>query len=436
MKYIPCTKEEEQEILETIGITSFNELLKIVPEKLRLKNKYGIGDSMSEIELINHMNGIASKNTQGVSFLGAGAYDRYVPTIVDFIASRSEFYTAYTPYQAEVSQGTLQYIYEYQSMICSLTGMDASNASLYDGASAVAEAAIMSNNHNSKNTILVSPYLNRSYLSVLSSTIKNLNLKIKLLPKSKNGVTDISNITKYIDEDTSCVIIQSPNFLGQIEDWKKVKESISEEMLLIGVSDPITLSSLKSPGNSGVDIYVGEGQGLGNHLSYGGPYLGIISVKQKLIRKLPGRIVGKTCDASGNIGYTLTLQTREQHIRRERATSNICTNQGLMALRATIYLSLMGALGLKEINNLCLNKAYYLASEINNIDGFSLVYVQNFINEFVIKTDFPAKKVAEHCAENNIFIHSLNDSKILIAVTEKRTKEQIDSLISTLKDFK
>ena len=215
-----------------------------------------------------------------------------------------------------------------------------------------------------------------------------------------------------------------------------MKDSIPEEILLIGVSDPITLSSLKSPGDSRVDIYVGEGQGLGNYLSYGGPYLGIISVKQKLIRKLPGRIVGKTCDASGNIGYTLTLQTREQHIRRERATSNICTNQGLMALRATIYLSLMGALGLKEINNLCLNKAHYLASEINNIDGFSLMHHKNFINEFVIKTDFSAKKVADHCAKNNIFIHSLDDSKILIAVTEKRTRKQIDSLISTLKDFK
>jgi len=436
MKYIPCTKEEEKKILEVIGIKNFNELLKIVPKNLRLDKTYGIGDSLSEIELINHMTEIASKNVSGISFIGAGAYDRYVPTIVDFIASRSEFYTAYTPYQAEVSQGTLQYIYEYQSMICSLTGMDASNASLYDGASAVAEAAIMANNHNKKNTILVSPYLNRSYLSVLSSTVKNLNLKIKLLPKSKSGVTDISNISDFIDEDTSCVIIQSPNFLGQIENWKNIRDAISDEILLIGVSDPIALSTLKSPGECGVDVYVGEGQGLGNHLSYGGPYLGIISVKQKLIRKLPGRIVGKTCDASGNIGYTLTLQTREQHIRRERATSNICTNQGLMALRATIYLSLMGAIGLKKINALSANKAHYLVNEIKKINGFDIVYSKNFINEFLIRTDYSAEEVVEHCASKNIFIHSLDDDKILIAVTEKRTKKQIDSLLLALKDFK
>ena len=436
MKYIPCTEEEEKEILKVIGIESFNDLLKIVPENLKLNNTYGIGSSLSEIDLMNHMQSMGEKNKQGISFLGQGAYDRYVPTIVDFISSRSEFYTAYTPYQAEVSQGTLQYIYEYQSMICSLTGMDASNASLYDGGSAVAEAAIMAYNHNKKSTILVSPYLNKNYLSVLSSTVKNLNLKIKLLPENEMGITDISNISTFIDEGTSSIIIQSPNFLGQIENWKKIKKNLPDEILLIGVSDPIALSILKPPGESGVDIYVGEGQGLGNHLSYGGPYLGIISVKQNLLRKLPGRIVGKTCDVNGKIGYTLTLQTREQHIRRERATSNICTNQGLIALRSTIYLSLMGTSGLKKINALCADKAYYLANEIKKINGFDLPYSGNFINEFLIETKYSARKIVKHCAKNNIFISNIDENKILIAVTEKRTKNQLDLLISTLKDFK
>ena len=325
MKYIPCTEQEEKDILSFLGYDSFDEFISFIPKDLLINEKYGISKGLSELELLAHMKNISSKNSEAISFIGAGAYDKYVPTIVDFLSSRSEFYTAYTPYQGEVSQGTLQYLYEYQSMICSLSGMDAANASLYDGASAVAEAAILASGHNKLNKILISPFLNKNYISVLKTHAKNLNLEISMLPEGNDGQTSLDDID-LSNNDISSIIIQSPNFIGQIEDWSKISNKIKDlSALLIGVSDPTTLSILNPPGHCGVDIYVGEGQTLGNYLSYGGPYLGLMSVKNSLIRKIPGRIVGKTEDIDGKTGYTLTLQTREQHIRRERATSNICT---------------------------------------------------------------------------------------------------------------
>jgi len=437
MKYIPCTLDEEKEILDYLGFDSFKQFISFVPIDLIFKDKYNISSPLSEIELIDHMKNISSNNKLGISFIGAGAYDRYVPSIVDFISARSEFYTAYTPYQAEVSQGTLQYIYEYQSMICSLSGMDAANASLYDGGSAVAEATLLSYNYNKKNKILVSPYLNRNYLSVLKSYIKNLNLEIIMLPKSNQGILQLDSIQEFINENISSIIIQSPNYFGQLENWSAVKEKINNtNTLLIAVSDPLALSTIKSPGDSGADIYVGEGQSLGNYLSYGGPYLGIIAVKKNLIRKLPGRIVGKTSDINGKTGYTLTLQTREQHIRRERATSNICTNQGLMSLRAAIYLSLLGAKGINKINKLSTSKAYYLAYGIDSLDGYNVLFKNNFLNEFLVETKISSELISKKCLEKNIYIHTLNKNKILIAVTEKRSKTQMDMLISILKDMK
>jgi len=437
MKYIPCTLDEETEILDYLGFDSFEKFLSFIPQKLLFKDSYDISQPLSEMELIDHMQNIASKNRVGISFIGAGAYDRYVPSVVDFISARSEFYTAYTPYQAEVSQGTLQYVYEYQSMVCSLSGMDAANASLYDGASAVAEAALLSYNHNKKKKILVSPYLNRAYLSVLETYSKNLNLQIIILPKSKKGTVDLDSIKNFIDDDVSSIIIQSPNYFGQLEDWRMAKEEIDNtNVLLIAVSDPIALSTIKSPGECGADIYVGEGQSLGNYLSYGGPYLGIIAVKSKLVRKLPGRIVGKTTDVNGKTGYTLTLQTREQHIRRERATSNICTNQGIMSLRAAIYLSLLGREGVDKINKLSTSKAYYLANKIDALDGYSLLYKNNFLNEFLIETKASSELISEKCLEKNIYIHPISTNKILIAVTEKRSKAQMDMLISVLESIK
>lgn len=433
-KYIPCTAEEENKMLKSIGISSFEELLSIIPEKFRIKDRYNIPKSHSEIELINHIKTIANKNQLGVSFIGGGVYDRYIPSIIDFIASRSEFYTAYTPYQPEVSQGTLQYLYEYQSMICSLSGMDVANASLYDGASALTEACLLANNYNKKDEILISENINPNYKNVLKTSAENLNLKIRELPSSDNGVSDISSIKNMINTRTSCVVIQSPNYLGQIENWSEVREVLQDEkILLVAISNPIYLSNLKSPGDSGADIYIGEGQCLGTPVSYGGPYLGIISVKEKLTRKIPGRIVGKTTDLNGKDSFVLTLQTREQHIRREKATSNICTNQGLIALRAAIYLSLMGAEGLQKITQLSLDKAYYLSSEIDKIDSFNLVYKNNYIDEFLVKTRSNAYEIAGKCLEKNLHINPIDENHLLIAVTERRTKKELDFLISTLR---
>ena len=429
MKYIPCTIEEEKKMLKFIGVKDFNELIDIIPKNIKFNGKYEISSSMSEIELIEHIKEISSKNTSTVSFLGAGVYDRYIPSIIDFIASRSEFYTAYTPYQPEVSQGTLQYLYEYQSMICELSGMDASNASLYDGGSALAEACLLAGAYNSKRKILLSPHINPNYTKVLKSYLEELDYEIKILP-ANNGVTDIDQIQDFIDDDVSSIVIQSPNYFGQLENWEAINKN--KDILLIGISDPISLGILKPPASSGVDIYVGEGQSLGNYQSFGGPYLGIIAVKKYLIRKIPGRVVGRTNDINGKDAYVLTLQTREQHIRREKATSNICTNQGLIALRATIYLSLMGPEGIKNINKLSMNKAYYMANSIDNLSRYSLAYKNNFINEFLINTEFDAYKIQEECLKNNVSINPINKNQILFAVTERRTKDEIEKLVSIL----
>jgi len=437
MKYIPCTRQEEKQIIDFLGYKSFEDFISFIPDDLYFKGKYNISDPLSEIDLIGHMKSIGAKNNEGICFIGGGAYDRYVPSVIDFIASRSEFYTAYTPYQAEVSQGTLQYIYEYQSMICSLSGMDAANASLYDGASAVAEAVILANGHNKKNKILISPFLNRNYLSVLETHVKNLNLELIELPMGNDGTIDLKSIKSMMADDISSIVIQSPNFLGQIEDWSAIKDKMgSNDALFIAVSDPLSLAVINPPGDCGADIYVGEGQSLGNYLSFGGPYLGVMSVKNKLIRKLPGRIVGKTVDVDGKVGYTLTLQTREQHIRRERATSNICTNQGLVALRATIYMSLLGAKGLQSINKLSSSKAHYMSRKIDEIDGFNVKYKNNFLNEFVVSTVYSAKLLTEYFSKNNYNLYSLSDNELLIAVTEKRSKEQIDKLLDLFRDYK
>ena len=437
MKYIPCTREEEKQIIDFLGYESFEDFISFVPNDLYFKGKYNISPPLSEIDLVSHMKSIGAKNNEGICFIGAGAYDRYVPSVIDFITSRSEFYTAYTPYQAEVSQGTLQYIYEYQSMICSLSGMDAANASLYDGASAVAEAVMLANGHNQKNKILISPYLNKNYLSVLRTHVKNLNLELLELPKGKHGTVDLKSIKSMMNEDISSIVIQSPNFLGQIEDWTSIKKEMGDNnALFIAVSDPLSLAVINPPGDCGADIYVGEGQSLGNYLSFGGPYLGVMSVKNKLIRKIPGRIVGKTVDVDGKIGYTLTLQTREQHIRRERATSNICTNQGLVALRSTIYMSLLGAKGLHDINKLSSSKAYYMAKKIDKIDGFEVKYKNNFLNEFIVSTDCSAELLTEYFSKNNYNLYSISDNELLIAVTEKRSIEQIDTLLDLFRNYK
>lgn len=436
MHYIPCTESQEKELLDEIGISSFEELIDIIPSNLRVKDQIGIGLPLSEIEIERNSKALISKNkiaSENLCFLGGGVYDHFIPKAVDAIAARSEFYTAYTPYQAEVSQGTLQYLYEFQTMICELSGMDVANASLYDGASALAEACSLAISSTRLSKIAISKTVNPKYSEVVETYLKNRDIEIIYID-SINGKTNLSQIESHID-GLAGVVIQSPNYYGIIEDWIQAKEKLTKsKALLIAVSDPVSLSIIKSPGDCGADIYAAEGQSLGNYMSYGGPYLGLLAVKNKLMRKMPGRIVGKTVDKDGKQGFVLTLQTREQHIRRENATSNICTNQGLMALRATIYMSLMGKSGLPALAKLCFDKAQYTASKLTELNNVELPYGTDFIKEFTIKINNSAQKVKLNALSKSIFINTIDgdetDSLLQICVTEKRTLKEISTLIN------
>ena len=444
MSYIPITDNDVVEMLKVIKEKSIDDLFNVVPEKFRLDyDKFNVPNSLSEQETFNLLNDMGRTNyaAKNKTFIGGGAYDHYVPKIVDFLASRSEFYTAYTPYQPEVSQGTLQYLYEFQTMICELSGMDISNASLYDGASAVAEACSMAIAVNSKRKILISSAINPNYLAVIKSYFSYNDIEIKLL-ESKDGISDINKLNDALDDETACVVVQSPNYYGLLEDWTnftKYKEKY-KDLLVIGVSDPQSLSVIKSPGECDCDVFVGEGQSLGNYLSFGGPYIGLFAAKQKYARKMPGRIIGRTEDVDGKEGFVMTLQTREQHIRRERATSNICTNQGLIALRCTVYMALMGKKGLPGIVETCFQNAQYAAQEISKLENFSVKFNSNsFIKEFVVETQHSVKELINHASKNGYNISSLSgdetDSLILLAFTEKYHKSDIDNFILYLKQY-
>ena len=432
MKYIQNTNTDIQKMLKSIGVSSFEELLKlIVPDKLRLREKLDIGESKSEFDLTLDADKIKRKNKALTCYNGGGVYDHYIPSVVDFISSRSEFYTSYTPYQAEVSQGTLQYLYEFQSMISALSGLDVSNASLYDGGSALAEACSMSVNISNKKKILLSSAINPNYIEVLKTYFSCREISVEFIPHDL-GVSEKNKSFNY--EDFACVVIQSPNYYGLLENWKDWSNKISNKSILIAVSDPISLSILESPGECGADIYCGEGQSLGNYMNFGGPFLGLLSSRIKHVRRMPGRIVGKTDDLNGKDGYVLTLQAREQHIRRDRANSNICTNQSLMALRASIYMSLLGRKGLSEIAKICFNKSQYAAKAISSVSGFKIPYGYNFVKEFVVESKAPSAKIIENALNEGISISALkeSDNKLLIAITEKRTKEEIDALVCFL----
>lgn len=443
MSYSPLTDSDVKSMLEKLEISSINELFDIVPKKFRINYKdFNIDDSLSEQEVLNKLIDIGKNNfSENISFIGGGAYDHYVPKIVDFLSSRSEFYTAYTPYQPEVSQGTLQYLYEFQTMICELSGMDISNASLYDGASAVAEACSMSLSTNGKNKILISESINPNYKDIVQTYFSRNGIDIEII-KSSNGLTSLTNLKKQLSEDVSCIVVQSPNYFGLIEDLKKIVNIKKyKDVLVIAVSDPMTLPILNSPGSLGCDVYVGEGQPLGNYLTHGGPYIGLFATLSKYARKIPGRIIGRTEDVEGKEGFVMTLQTREQHIRRERATSNICTNQGLVALRNTIYMSLLGKEGLPAIANICYHNAQYAADQLLKIDSFSLLYNnRNFIKEFVLKTPFKASKLILDASNYGINLSSVNpdldDCLLLLAFTEQRSKQDIDKLVDFFKSYK
>ncbi|MFA6618784.1 MAG: aminomethyl-transferring glycine dehydrogenase subunit GcvPA, partial [Candidatus Neomarinimicrobiota bacterium] len=364
MPYLPHGNDDIKQMLKKIGVDQFEDLLKNIPEHLMLGISLDLPPALSELEIQQEMQTQLEKNlacNQAVSFLGAGAYEHFIPSVVDFITSRPEFATAYTPYQAEVSQGTLQLMYEFQSLICELSGMDVSNASMYDAATAMAEAAIMAKNiKRKKNEVIVSSTIHPLYRKTLATYAEAQDIMLVECP-FKNDQTDMDALKSMLNENTSAIIVQSPNFFGAIEDTAAFSElAHKNDSLFIQGVDPISLTLLKTPGEVNADITFGEGQSLGNHLNFGGPYLGLFAAKQEYVRRMPGRIAGMTEDVDGKRGYVLTLQTREQHIRREKATSNICSNQALCALAATVYLALMGKTGLTKVAELSLQKAHYL----------------------------------------------------------------------------
>lgn len=445
--YIPNTKDDEKRMLEVIGLNSVEDLFSDVPNDVKLNRDLDLEPSMSELEVASYLTKLSKSNStinDLTCFLGAGAYDHYIPSIVGHITSRSEFYTSYTPYQAEISQGTLQYIFEYQTLICNLTEMDVANASLYDGGTAVAEAAFMASSITRRDEVVISKTVNPEAREVLKTYAHLQGIKVIEI-EDKEGVTDIDELKKHVTDKTAAVIVQSPNFFGIIEDIKAVEEiahSQKKTMLITSV-DPISLGILKTPGSLGADIVVGEGQPLGIPLGFGGPYLGFMATKKAYMRKLPGRIVGQTVDVDGKRGFVLTLQAREQHIRREKATSNICSNQGLNTLAAAVYLITLGKEGLREVAQQATQKAHYAFNQITKSGDYKPLFDKPFFKEFAVTSSVDTKKVNKKLLEEKILggyplekDYPQFKNGILYAVTEKRTKEEIDKLSSVLEGIK
>ncbi len=439
MPFITNSENDRKKMLKTIGIQSFDQLISNIPQEIRFNGQLDLPNPLAELEIDQLMQKMASQNTLAVSFLGGGVYDHYIPAIVDDLSSRPEFYTSYTPYQPEVSQGNLQTMYEFQSMVCELTQMDVTNASTYEGASALAEAVLLAAGHTRKNKVLLPAALNPHYLHVVQTYVANMDIELVTVP-AEAFVTDMKKLSALIDEDTAAVVIQHPNYFGYLEDVHALSNMLADKKaLLIAVYDPISLGLLAPPGDFGADIAVAEGQSLGNAQNFGGPFIGLFSTTEKLVRKIPGRLSGVTVDTEGKRGFVLTLQTREQHIRREKATSNICTNSGLMAVRSAIYLATVGKEGIKEIANLALQKAHYLAEQLSAIPGISLANEQAaFFKEFTVTLPKAAQQVVSDALNENIFAgipltHMGYNEHLLIAVTEKRTREELDLFVSVLK---
>jgi glycine dehydrogenase subunit 1 len=443
MQYLPLTPQDEREILEKIGVSSFKELLnEIVPPDLQYSGACGLPPAVSEHEVRLLLGEMASSNrscAECISFLGGGIYDHYIPAIVDSIISRSEFYTAYTPYQAEVSQGTLQTIFEYQSVICELTGMDVSNASMYDAGSALAEACHMASAVTKRKKIICADLIHPYYQRIMHTYTRECGLNIIPCP-SDNGALDIARLEALVDSDTACVCVQNPNFWGFLEDMVEIEKRVHKHgALFIAVIDPMSLGVVMPPGEYNADIAVGEGQAMGIAQGFGGPLLGIFTAKKDYVRSLPGRIVGETTDIDGKRGYVLTLQTREQHIRREKATSNICTNEALCALSSLVYLCSLGKQGIIDVGNQCIAKSHYLKQCLQQLPGIELFVDREFFKEFVVETQKPAQAVCDALLQFNIFggiplsrFDKNLPNQMLIAVTEKRSREDIDTFVTRL----
>ncbi|RKO66641.1 aminomethyl-transferring glycine dehydrogenase subunit GcvPA [Desulfofundulus salinus] len=444
MRYIPNTPADRQKMLADIGVGSVEELFADIPEQVRLKRELDLPDALSEPELVRHMEKLAGKNGDTgryTCFLGGGYYDHYIPAVVPALLARSEFYTAYTPYQAEISQGTLAAIYEFQTMICELTGMDVANASMYDGATALAEAAAVATGATGRHRVVVARTVHPEYRQVLNTYLEPRGVELVELPFA-GGITVTDNLDQYIDRQTAAVLVQQPNFFGCLEDVHSLEQAARGAGALFIVSaDPISLGLLKPPGEYGADIVVGEGQSLGLPLSFGGPGFGYFAAREKFLRRIPGRVVGATTDVHGRRGFVLTLQAREQHIRREKATSNICSNQALCALAATIYLSAMGPAGLRRVAGLCAQKAAYAKKRLAGVKGITVAFTAPSFKEFVLKSEYPVTGVQEVLLRRGLvagpdlgcFYPELSNH-LLVAVTEKRTKEEIDRLAEALEE--
>ncbi|MCI0337572.1 MAG: aminomethyl-transferring glycine dehydrogenase subunit GcvPA [Acidobacteria bacterium] len=448
MRYIPNSAQERDAMLREMGRESIADLFRGIPDHLHLTRPLKLPPALSETDTLSYFRKLAERNTtrftgeRMISFLGAGAYDHFIPTIIDTLISRSEFYTSYTPYQPEISQGTLQAIFEFQSMICELTGMDVSNASLYDGSTAAAEAVLMAERVTNRSKVALAGNLHPEYRQVVDTYIRNAGITEITLPFDEKSATLRFDALAELGDDVGAVIVQSPNFFGGIEDLQKLAEAAHKigALFIVVVAEGLSLGLLKAPGELGADIVCGEAQSFGIPLSFGGSYCGFYAVREKYQRQIPGRLVGQAFDAHGRMGYVLTLATREQHIRREKATSNICTNQGLYALMVTIYLSTLGRHGVREVAEQNVQKAYYASKQISAINGYRIRFAASFFNEFVVNCPKPAEQILDSLQTRKIiggfplsrFFPEMK-TEILMCVTETTTKEEIDSLVEALK---
>jgi glycine dehydrogenase subunit 1 len=444
MSYIPHSDTDRQQMLEAIGVEKIEDLFDAVPEQHRFP-KLGLPEPLSEMEVLAELQGLQAANASAQDyaiFLGAGAYNHFIPSAVNHILLRGEFYTAYTPYQPEVSQGTLQAIFEYQSMLCALAGMEAANASHYDGATSLAEAVIVAVNHlrGKRRKIVFSAGINPQYREVVRTYMQGQDITFVGDEQERS----IDELVDLIDDNTCMLAVSYPSFLGQIEDVRELAEKVhAKKALLTFVVDPIMLALFKSPGELGADMVVGEGQPLGIPLSFGGPYLGFFACTKQLVRKISGRIIGETTDNRGQRAFVMTLRPREQDIRREKATSNICTNQGLMSLSAGIYMSLMGKCGMQQVADLCYQKSHFAASQIDALEGFSVDMSKPFFKEFMVTCPMPVAEINEALMDDYGIVGGYDlgqdypDRKdtMLVAVTEMNTREEIDALVEALKEI-
>lgn len=447
MRYIPNSPEERTEMLEAIGLKSAEQLFDSIPPQLRLQRPLKTPAALSEIELLDKFERLGQQNlaARRISFLGAGAYSHYIPTIVDHIISRSEFFTAYTPYQPEISQGTLQTIFEFQTLVCQLTGMDLANASMYDGSTALAEAVLMAERVTRRSKVIASATVHPQYLEVVKTYIHHAGIDLEITNVDEKTGQGGAALATAVDDQTAALVVQSPNFFGCIEDLKALADAAHSKgaLLIVAITEAMSLGILKSPGACGADIVVAEGQSFGVPLSFGGPYVGLFATRDKYARQIPGRLVGEAYDKHGRRGFVLTLATREQHIRREKATSNICTNEGLIALAATVYMEAMGRRGIQEAAQQCVQKAAYAARRIAEVKGFSLPFSGPRFNEFVVRGPVAANELLSRLAteksiEGGVALSRFipdRDKDFLVCVTETNTREQIDAFISALSEL-